>query len=49
MQNAAAAATTKPFKDWLGLGGAGGRGGGERVALLNREIQEDFIEEMTFS
>ena len=29
--------------------GGGGRGGGERVAILNREIQEDFIEEMTFS
>lgn len=47
MQNAAAATTTKPFKDWRGRGG--GHGGGERVAILNREVQEDFSEEITFS
>ena len=31
------------------VGGVGGRGGGKRVAILNREIQEDFIEEITFN
>ena len=51
MQNAAAAITTKPVKDWCVRGVRRGRweGGGERVAILNRVIQEDFTEEVTFS
>lgn len=46
MQNAAAAAAAKPFKDWRVWGVRGGRWEG---CYFEQVIQEDFTEEVTFS